>query len=98
MTTVHHNASRTEDARFPVPRPDEAHWPGLATPPHDALRARIAEGLFRNAVRTLPVRVVFPDGTVLGAGDRHAPVMRMVRPANVCRRAGSAARGTTAFA
>ncbi|QNG36979.1 class I SAM-dependent methyltransferase [Geodermatophilaceae bacterium NBWT11] len=92
MTTVHHNASRTEDARFPVPRPDEAHWPGLATPPHDALRARIAEGLFRNAVRTLPVRVVFPDGTVLGAGDRHAPVMRMVRPANVFHRLGADAK------
>ncbi|MEI4273553.1 cyclopropane-fatty-acyl-phospholipid synthase family protein [Klenkia sp. LSe6-5] len=92
MTTVHHNPSRSEDARFPVPRPDEAHWPGLATPPHDPFRARIAEGLFRRAVAGLAVRVTYPDGTVIGAGGADAPVMQLVRPANVFHRLGADAK------
>ncbi len=68
MTTVHHNPSRSRTPASPVPRPDEAHWPGLATAPRSPLRAAVAERLFRHAVSTLPVRVVLPDGTVLGAG------------------------------
>ena len=49
----------------------------------------IAEALFRRAVAPLPVRVVFPDGRVLGAGGKHAPVMQLVRPANVFARLGA---------
>ncbi len=75
--------------RFPVPRPDAAHWPGLATPPHAPVHARIAEAVFRRAVASLPVRVVFPDGRVLGAGGKDAPVMRLVRPATVFARLGA---------
>ncbi|MFG1648196.1 class I SAM-dependent methyltransferase [Amycolatopsis sp. NPDC049252] len=60
--------------------PDENRWPGLATPPHSALRARIAASLFRRAVRPLDVRVVFPDGTVLGNGGPESPEMRILRP------------------
>jgi cyclopropane-fatty-acyl-phospholipid synthase len=71
-----------------VARPPEATWPGLATPPHSPLRARIAENLFRRAVRTLPVRVVFPGGERIGAGDADAPVMRIVRPAAFFHRLG----------
>jgi cyclopropane-fatty-acyl-phospholipid synthase len=63
-----------------VPRPNEGVWPGLATPPNSALRARIAEGLFRQAVRSLPVRVVFPGGRRIGVGGPTSPVMRIVRP------------------
>ncbi|SDN72168.1 SAM-dependent methyltransferase [Allokutzneria albata] len=51
-------------------------------------RARIAEALFRNAVRTLPVRVTFPGGTRWGAGGAGAPVMRIVRPEQFFRRLG----------
>ena len=63
-----------------VPRPNEGVWPGLATAPHSLVRARIAESLFRRAVRTLPVRVVFPGGERIGRGGPDAPVMRIVRP------------------
>jgi cyclopropane-fatty-acyl-phospholipid synthase len=88
VTTV--QRPRGEDRiRFPVPRPDEAHWPGLATPPRVPVHATIAEALFRRAVAPLPVRVVFPDGRVLGAGGKNAPVMRLVRPANVFARLGA---------
>ena len=72
----------------PVPRPNEGVWPGLAVPPHSLVRARIAESLFRRAVRTLPVRVVFPGGERIGRGGPAAPVMRIVRPAAFFHRLG----------
>jgi cyclopropane-fatty-acyl-phospholipid synthase len=68
--------------------PDESRWPGLATPPHSALRARIAAALFRRAVRPLDVRVMFPDGTVLGAGGPESPEMRVLRPEAFFHRLG----------
>ncbi|SFW77723.1 SAM-dependent methyltransferase [Amycolatopsis australiensis] len=68
--------------------PDESRWPGLATPPHSALRARIAEALFRRAVRPLDLRVTFPDGAVLGAGGPESPEMRILRPAAFFHRLG----------
>jgi cyclopropane-fatty-acyl-phospholipid synthase len=67
-------------ARFPVPRPDEAHWPGLATPPRAPLRARIAEAVFSRAVASMPIRVEAAGGPALGAGGPGAPVLRLVRP------------------
>ena len=82
--------SRTQDARFPVPPPGRG---ALARSGHPAARRRsaprIAERLFRRAVsHRCRSGCVFPDGRVLGAGDRHAPVMRLVRPANVFAPAG----------
>jgi cyclopropane-fatty-acyl-phospholipid synthase len=71
-----------------VPRPNEGVWPGLATPPHSLVRARIAESLFRRAVHTLPVRVVFPGGERIGSGGPDAPVMRIIRPAAFFHRLG----------
>ncbi|MDT7804622.1 MAG: cyclopropane-fatty-acyl-phospholipid synthase [Actinomycetota bacterium] len=68
--------------------PDENRWPGLATPPHSALRARIAASLFRRAVRPLDVRVVFPDGAVLGNGRPESPEMRILRPGAFFHRLG----------
>ena len=41
---------------------------------------------------TLPVRVIFPDGRVLGSGGTDAPTMRMVRPAAVFARLGADAK------
>jgi cyclopropane-fatty-acyl-phospholipid synthase len=87
MTTVQRPEVR--DPRFPVPRPDEAHWPGLATPPRAPLRARVAEAVFRRAVAPLPIRVVAPDGSVLGSGGKSAPVMRLVRPGAFYARLGA---------
>lgn len=75
-----------------VPRPNEGVWPGLATPPFSPARARIAESLFRRAVRPLPVRVVFPDGERLGAGGPDSPVMRLVRPSALFHRLGAGSK------
>jgi cyclopropane-fatty-acyl-phospholipid synthase len=41
------------------------------------VRAWAAERVFRQAVRTLPVTIVFPGGERIGAGG---PVMRLIRP------------------
>jgi len=71
-----------------LPGPDETRWPGLATPPHSPFRARIAEQLFRHAVRPLNVRVRMPDGSQLGAGGPDAPEMRLNRPAAFFHRLG----------
>lgn len=72
-----------------LPRPGQGRWPGLFTAPRSPLRARIAESLFRNAVRTLPVTVRLPDGRTWGAGG---PVMRLVRPAQFFHRLGADAK------
>src|SRR5437763_6337475 len=90
MTTV--QADRSHRPGYPVPRPDEAHWPGLATPPRTPLRARVAEAVFRSAVAPLPIRVVLPDGRVLGSGGKDAPVMRLVRPSAFFARLGADAK------
>jgi cyclopropane-fatty-acyl-phospholipid synthase len=60
-------------------------WPALTRPSQSAVRAWAAERLFRQAVRTLPVTVVFPGGERIGAGG---PVMRLVRPDAFFRRLG----------
>jgi cyclopropane-fatty-acyl-phospholipid synthase len=88
MTAVQ-GSGRTDRDRPAVPRPDAGRWPGLATPPHAPVRARVAEWVFRHAVESLPVRAVLPDGRVLGAGDRDAPVMQLVRPAAFFARLGA---------
>ncbi len=78
--------------RHLVPRPNEGVWPGLATPPFSPGRARIAEALFRRAVRNQPVRVVFPGGERIGAGGADSPVMRLVRPAAFFHRLGAGSK------
>jgi cyclopropane-fatty-acyl-phospholipid synthase len=75
-----------------VPLPSKGIWPGLATVPRSPLRAAAAERLFRHAVRTIPVRVEFPDGRVLGAGGPGAPVMRLHRPGPFFHRLGADAK------
>ena len=80
---------------YSVPRPpaviDATIWPSIATTP-DSLKARvagrIADAIFKAAVRTLPLEVRYPDGTVLGkaatgpaAEPGHPyPVMTLNRP------------------
>jgi cyclopropane-fatty-acyl-phospholipid synthase len=62
---------------------DPEVWPGVAQPPSGAKAAvagKAAGLLFKGAARRLPLRVVYPDGTVLGQGGPEAPVMTMVRP------------------
>jgi cyclopropane-fatty-acyl-phospholipid synthase len=76
----------------PAPAAVDAEvWPGVARPPAGIkaqIAGRVADSLFRAAVRRLPLRIEFPDGTVLGTGDAGAPVMTMVRPEDFAVRIG----------
>jgi cyclopropane-fatty-acyl-phospholipid synthase len=59
-------------------------WPGVAHAPSGAkalVAGKAAGLLFKAAVRRLPLRVAYPDGSVLGTGGLDAPVMTMLRPA-----------------
>jgi cyclopropane-fatty-acyl-phospholipid synthase len=49
---------------------------------------RIADGLLRRAVATLPIRLVYPDGSVIGAADPTLPTMVILAPKNLARRVG----------
>ena len=73
----------------PAPPLDAEVWPGVARPPAGAkaaLAGKAAGALFRAAVRRLPLRVEYPDGSVLGtggrrlAGDDHGPAGGFRRP------------------
>lgn len=70
---------------------DAEVWPGVARPPAGAkaaLAGRAAGALFRGAARRLPLRVEYPDGSVLGAGGAGSPVMTIVRPEDFEARIG----------
>ena len=50
--------------------------------------APIADRLFRNAAARLPLRMVYPDGTVVGAADPTLPTMVIHQPERLARRIG----------
>ena len=52
------------------------------------VRTRIAELIFRLAVRKMPIRVELPDGRCWGAGGPDAPTMVLARPSELFRRLG----------
>ncbi len=68
---------------------DPHRWPDVAVVPEGRLRARAARHLFERVVRRLPLHVVLPDGSVLGAGGLTGPVMNLVRPQEFYRRVGA---------
>ncbi|MGH3496798.1 MAG: class I SAM-dependent methyltransferase [Nocardioidaceae bacterium] len=72
-----------------LPAPDPERWPGLAGAPRVPAKARVAKSIVHRAVNRLPVRVVFPDGTVWGRGGLDAPEMALVRPAALFARLGA---------
>ncbi|RDH75033.1 methyltransferase domain-containing protein [Mycolicibacterium moriokaense] len=66
-------------------------WPDVARVPSGPLGivgAPIADRLFRNAASRLPLRLVYPDGTVVGAADPTLPTMVIHRPDRLARRIG----------
>jgi cyclopropane-fatty-acyl-phospholipid synthase len=50
--------------------------------------APIADRLFGNAAARLPLRLVYPDGTVVGAADPTLPTMVIHQPVRLARRIG----------
>ncbi len=85
-------------APYTVPQPpavvDAGIWPSIATVPAGlkvAVAGRVAEAIFKAAVRRLPLEVRYPDGTVLGKPATPGltyPVMTLNRPEAFAARLG----------
>ncbi|BBZ30265.1 cyclopropane-fatty-acyl-phospholipid synthase [Mycolicibacterium madagascariense] len=70
---------------------DSTLWPSVARVPRGPLSiatARVAESFLRRAAARLPLRLRYPDGTVVGAADPTLPTMDVHRPAALFRRVG----------
>jgi cyclopropane-fatty-acyl-phospholipid synthase len=70
---------------------DARRWPDVAQVPDgpfSKVSGAIADRLFSRAAARLPIRVVYPDGTVIGAADPTLPTMVVHRPEVMTRRVG----------
>jgi cyclopropane-fatty-acyl-phospholipid synthase len=67
---------------------DSVRWPAVARVPRAAMRGAIADQLLRRAAARLPIRLVYPDGAVVGAADPTLPTMTIHRPEALARRIG----------
>lgn len=73
---------------------DPERWPDVARVPL-SLKARgaafVTRGVFRRAMAGLPVRVIWPDGSLMGGACEapEAPTMRLHDPSAFMRRVGS---------
>jgi cyclopropane-fatty-acyl-phospholipid synthase len=68
---------------------DATRWPDVAVAAGSPVRAAVARALFIKAMTSLPVRVQYPDGQVLGGGPPDVPVMILHRPHDFFRRFGA---------
>jgi cyclopropane-fatty-acyl-phospholipid synthase len=81
----------TDILGIPTTAIDPQRWPSVARVPHGPLSiaaGAIADRLFRRAAARLPIRVVYPDGTIVGAADPTLPTMTVHRPEALVRRVG----------
>lgn len=70
---------------------DSGRWPAVAKVPSGTfseIAAFVAETLLRRAAARLPLRLVYPDGTVIGAADPTAPTLVVHQPHAMARRIG----------
>ncbi len=70
---------------------DAERWPDVHRVPGgplNAATARIATALLHRAVQHLPLRLIHPDGSVIGAADPTLPTLRVLHPERLARRIG----------
>lgn len=70
---------------------DYQRWPAVARIPSGPVAtasAAIADRLLRRAAARLPLRLVYPDGTVVGAADPTLPTLLVHQPDAMARRIG----------
>jgi cyclopropane-fatty-acyl-phospholipid synthase len=70
---------------------DSGRWPAVAVVPSGPLAvtsALIADRLFRRVAARLPLRLLYPDGTAVGAADATAPTLLIHQPEALARRIG----------
>lgn len=66
-------------------------WPSVVKVPSGpaaVASGAVANRLLRRAAARLPLRLVYPDGTVIGAGNTTSPTLRIRRPDRLARRIG----------
>ncbi|HEV8056785.1 MAG TPA: class I SAM-dependent methyltransferase [Nocardioidaceae bacterium] len=62
------------------PAADPQRWPSVATAPQARVAGAIAHQLFKGAIRKVGVRVVLPNGEIMGRARVGDPEMRLIRP------------------
>jgi cyclopropane-fatty-acyl-phospholipid synthase len=70
---------------------DPVRWPSVSRIPRGPVSiatARVAESFLRRAAARLPLRLCYPDGSVVGAADPTMPTMHIHRPGAFFRRVG----------
>jgi cyclopropane-fatty-acyl-phospholipid synthase len=75
----------------PYPTIDPERWPAVVkvpTGPASVVSGAIASQLLRHAANRLPLRLAYPDGTVIGAGDGASPTLKIHQPERLARRIG----------
>jgi cyclopropane-fatty-acyl-phospholipid synthase len=78
--------------RKPAAAIDSARWPAVAkvpSGPFSAASAVVADQLLRRAAARLPLRLVYPDGTVIGGAD---PTLSALKPTLVIHQPDALAR------
>ena len=70
---------------------DPKRWPAVARVPRGPISMAtgvIADTLLRRAVARLPIRLQYPDGSIVGAADPTLPTMVIHQPKALARRVG----------
>jgi cyclopropane-fatty-acyl-phospholipid synthase len=70
---------------------DSDHWPTVTRVPRGPISAaagELAHAFLRRAAARLPIRLQYPNGSVIGAADPTLPTMVMHRPDALARRVG----------
>ena len=70
---------------------DPVRWPDVVRVPRGVLSplaARAADALLRRCARRLPLRLAYPDGSVIGAADPTLPTLVVRHPDRLARRIG----------
>lgn len=71
---------------------DDTRWASVARVPRGpfaAVSAAVADRLLRGAVAALPLRLCYPDGSVVGAADPSLPSLILHQPDRLARRVGA---------
>ncbi|WP_319431396.1 class I SAM-dependent methyltransferase [Mycobacterium sp. RTGN5] len=71
---------------------DDTRWAGVARVPRGpfaAISGAVADRLLRRTVAALPLRLCYPDGSVVGAADPSLPSLILHQPDRLARRVGT---------
>jgi cyclopropane-fatty-acyl-phospholipid synthase len=87
MAAVIRSAARSEYLNVQEPS-GPAAIAAVRSRPVAAISAVIADRLLRRAAARLPLRLVYPDGKMIGADDATAPALLIHQPHRLARRIG----------